>query len=334
MEDNQLNFLREDEVHLFYEMMYQSLNTENVIKGMNKSLFLLKSALNTGNIILYRKTKDNGYVSYIGDSSVEIMPSSNVHMINEVANLVENKKNLDIVLDLMSEESNKIKLVHIKTDNNDYILSIDNYSSNYLNDKFIHNLTKTLEIILKRAEIYEHNVKAISTDLLTELDNRNSYEIKIQNLNLNTGVLVYGLFDLFRLKYVNDNYNHELGDIYIKETAGILSKYWPKFQTNTINGNVQSIETGHCVYRIGGDEFALITTNEKIELTKLKASLVAEEVKMLNLGIDDYLPLGLNYGIVEHCNGDCMKSTYIKADRVMAIHKEEMYSSYRLERRK
>ena len=46
-------------------------------------------------------------------------------------------------------------------------------------------------------------------DLLTGLDNRNSYEIRINGIDESNDNLVFGLFDLFRLKYVNDNYSHK-----------------------------------------------------------------------------------------------------------------------------
>ena len=39
-----------------------------------------------------------------------------------------------------------------------------------------------MQIILKRAETYEKNTLAINTDLLTGLDNRNSYEKAIRTL--------------------------------------------------------------------------------------------------------------------------------------------------------
>ena len=325
MVDDNIKFLQADEVHLFYEMMYQSLKTDDVIEGMGKSLYLLKATLGSGNVILHRKNKDNIYDVCISDNTIKEVPNTTISIVNKAANLIKNKETLDIDLGL-TEELMNMKLIYLKTDNHEYILSINNYSNNSFNETFINRLIKTLEIILKRAETYEKNVKAINIDLLTELNNRNSYETTIQNLDEKSDGLVYGLFDLFRLKYVNDNYSHELGDVYIQETAKILSKYWPKDQ----NDNT----TGHCVYRIGGDEFVLLTTNESIELAKIKAALAAEEVRMINLGVAEELPLGLNYGIVEHIAGDKIKNTYVNADIIMASDKEKMYTKFNIERRK
>ena len=333
MENDNIKFLQADDIHLFYEMMYQALKTDDVIGGMNQSLYLLKKAFETGNIILYKKMPNGRYASYITDSSMKEVPHAITCIVNKASILVENKSCLDIKLDL-AENLKDIKFIHVKTDNHDYILSITNSANKTIDEVFIDQLQKTLEIILKRAESYEHNMKAINIDLLTELDNRNSYETNIKNLDVKNDGLVYGLFDLFRLKYINDNYSHELGDIYIKETAKILHKYWPKYQIDIVNGVEKKVNTGHCVYRIGGDEFALITTNENVEFTKIKASLAAEEVRMLNIGLEIESPLGLNYGIVKHVAGDTIKNTYVNADSIMASDKDKMYTKYNIERRK
>ena len=192
-----------------------------------------------------------------------------------------------------------------------------------------------MSIILKRAELYEKNIRSINIDSLSGLKNRNSYESRIENINENEGQLIYGLFDLFRLKYINDNYGHSLGDAYIKETAKILTKYWPEYkEDNNSNNPYKKNKTGHCVYRIGGDEFVLLTNNEKIELTKIKAQLAAEEVSMMNLGVDEYLPLGLNYGITIHTPESSIRKAYMAADILLSENKRKTYEKHNIERRK
>ena len=182
--------------------------------------------------------------------------------------------------------------------------------------------------------MYEKNTKAVNTDLLTGIDNRNSYEQRIQRIDEESNV-VYGIFDLFRLKHINDNYTHLIGDKYICEAASILKKYWPKEKVEIIENSFKKITpTGHTLYRIGGDEFVLITNREKIELTSIKASLAAKEIAGIDLVLDDKPLIGLNYGLTTHDQKDSIKETYKKADRIMADDKRKMYVLYNLERRR
>lgn len=330
MNNQEINILENDEYYLFYEMMMLALQSDNVVDSIDKSLFLLKNYLSSNNIILYKKKKDNLYFPLICDLSTNKSFNLISNIVNDASMLVENKELFNIEISL-SEDFNNLLLLYLKTNNYDYVLAITNFSKSELNNiMFWKQLKETLRIILKRAESYEKNMSIISTDLLTGLDNRNSYEMLIKDFNELDNDLVYGLFDLFRLKYINDNYSHAIGDIYIKETAKILSKYWPKY----LNEDEQRINTGHSLYRIGGDEFALITTREELELSKNKARLAAEEVSMIDLGINEKLPIGLNHGIVLHNSGDFINETYKNADIIMSDDKKKMYLKYNLKRRK
>ena len=135
---------------------------------------------------------------------------------------------------------------------------------------------------------------------------------------------------LFRLKYLNDNYSHTLGDTYIKETAKVLKKYWP----STTLEQTKMIPSGHQLYRIGGDEFALVSTVDTLEDATMKANLAAEEVCFLDLGINDKTPLGLNYGLAIHEPSDNIKLTINNADRILSADKKRMYQKYGLDRRR
>lgn len=317
--------------YLLYEMMMNSLNDDDVFDGLNRSLLMLKTYLNSGIINLYKKNKSGVYVQKNSDTSVDHLGRSITCIVNKTSNITEHKKLFK--LDLSKIKSlNNMFLMSLETGESKYILSITN-SKKSVDSNFLHMVQDTLLVILKRAEMHEKNVKAINMDLLTELDNRNSYEKRIQNISQSDGELVFAIFDLFRLKYVNDNYSHSLGDSYIKMVAKILSKYWPKSVKNIVDGAEKKIETGHTVYRTGGDEFILITNSENIEMTRVKAMLAAEEVSMINLGIDG-LPLGLNYGVVKHDGSSSIKQTYEQADQAMSENKKSMYELFGLERRR
>ena len=326
---------KKDEYYLFYEMMMQALKTDNVKEGVNKSLELLKLFLQAENIFLYKMNDSGIYTCVVSDLPANDLSLPVNLVVNKAKFIVEAKEIFKLDLNL-SPEIRNVMLIHLKLEENEEILAISNYDNKKeLAANFWQHLKETLLIILKRAMIYERNIKAIKTDLLTGLDNRNSYEMRIRNMEEDNKNLVLGIFDLFRLKYVNDNYNHMIGDTYIKETAAILAKYWPKYRASVSDGGMETLtETGHMLYRVGGDEFVLLTDSEDINLTNIKANLAAEEVSMIKLPTEDNLPLGLNFGIVFHREGESIKDTYAVADKLMSDDKRKMYTKYGLDRRR
>jgi GGDEF domain-containing protein len=332
----EIGLIKSDEFYLFYEMMIQSLKTDDVKEGLNKSLFLLKSFLKSGNIALYRKNEDGIYVFKLADSKMGELVQPVSCIINKTHPLIEQNEIFNIDLNF-SERLNNMMFFHIKIDNNDdCIISIINADKNKdLEPQFWQRTKDTMQVILKRAASYERNTKAVTTDLLTGLDNRNSYEMRIQSLNEADDDLVMGIFDLFRLKHINDNYTHAKGDKYIKKTADILNKYWPKLKTKLNDDGTESFEeTGHCVYRIGGDEFVLFTKKENLQLAGIKANLAKEEASLINLNVGENIPLGFNFGLVKHNPGDSIKQTFMRADELMQQDKDAMYKRLRLDRRR
>lgn len=336
---NNIDFelLKTNEYYLFDRMQKFSLRTDDVKHGINISLFLLKDALNCGDVVLHRKDDNGKYVHLISNSGMEhsIEPISRI--VKTTAKLTEHK-GLYYVKQGFSDDVQNLTLMHIITKEHNYILSLSNFDFESVKAKlqlnFFSELIETMQIILKRAEMYEKNTLAINTDLLTMVDNRNSYENICGKIGQIKGELVYALFDLFRLKYINDTFSHAVGDAYIRETAKILKNYWPKSNNDSISNGNGLIDDGHCIYRIGGDEFALLTTTERLEITGLKSSFAAEEVSMLDLGIDKNIPLGLNYGIVVHNPKDNIKYTLERADKLLSDNKKRMYTKYGLDRRK
>lgn len=80
-------------------------------------------------------------------------------------------------------------------------------------------------------------------DLLTNLYNRRAFQRKMREMLEKKQELGQGAFlmlDLDNLKYINDTYGHEYGDLYIRTAAGVFQVSLPE----------------HAVYaRISGDEF-------------------------------------------------------------------------------
>ena len=323
--------VNEDCYNLLYHMMYESLKTDDVVEGLNKSLYFLKIHLGSGDVVLHRKEDDGLYEHYMSQARIFNSTDPIVKTTNSAARIVENRGSFYINLD-QSEDFKSMLFLGIKSDNHDYMNNVG--EEVYHNEAFLKELLKTMQIILKRAEMYERNTKAIYLDKLTGLKNRNSYEATVEELDGTDSPLIYGIFDLFRLKYINDNYNHSLGDKYIIEAGSILRSYWPEFiLEKDKTGAVKKVLTGSSIYRVGGDEFVLISQGEPIELARAKAALAAEEVSNIDLG-EDNLPIGLNVGIVSHMPGETIKDSYDKADQLMQEDKKMMYKRLGLDRRR
>ena len=82
-----------------------------------------------------------------------------------------------------------------------------------------------------------------NTDILLRVNNRNAMEERVRELekraDLPVGLLI---LDVNGLKEINDREGHDAGDRFLKEAADILASVFGRSQ----------------IYRIGGDEFAVI----------------------------------------------------------------------------
>ena len=91
------------------------------------------------------------------------------------------------------------------------------------------------------------------TDDLTRLPNRAAYSNYIHSLNVAKGIsdmnLSVIIFDIDNFKQINDTYGHLAGDEVLQKCAQILQEVFNKPEST--------------VYRIGGDEFAIISQNIK-----------------------------------------------------------------------
>lgn len=330
-----LDLIQRDEFYLFYEMMIKALETDDVKEGINKSLYFLRKFLNSGTIVLFNQQENGEYIYKVNDTIGSDVTLTVNCIVNKVKPLLESKKELDLNLDL-NEDLKDLMLFHMNVEDNNCVLAIvNNDKSKNLDPQFWIRLKNTMKVIIKRAASYERNMKAVTTDLLTGLDNRDSYEMRKANIDEADDNLLVAVFDLFSLKYVNDNFSHEKGDVYIKAVADILKKYWPK-QTKTYSDEIGELykDTGHCVYRYGGDEFVLLTTIDDLKLAEAKAQLAAEEAKIIDFGVETPITPGINYGIAKHNPGESFKETFVRADEAMQEDKRNMYLKYNVERRK
>lgn len=146
-----------------------------------------------------------------------------------------------------------------------------------------------------------------NTDSATGLKNRNSFLLDLQNLNAKGSFVGYSIIsvDIDGLKKVNDTLGHQSGDDYIKMVAEQLMLF-------SVDDMV--------VYRIGGDEFAIIT--------KSGSERIADFIELTQLAVADHsndvgftASISAGYATFDaNCDVD-LAATYSCADGSMYVDK-------------
>lgn len=148
-------------------------------------------------------------------------------------------------------------------------------------------------------------------DNATGVRNKNSFEKqmsaldkKYKNKQLSIGFVIC---DMNGLKLINDNYGHAEGDKLIKAAASVL---------------LENLKNAHNVYRIGGDEFAVIYLSPNDEE-------VVSEIENVRTACDNYTDSPIKLSIaMGYASGTSDPSgfmeIYSKADALMYENKAEI----------
>ena len=318
-----------------YYMLVNGLKSNSISEGLTKSLYFAKLFMKSDDAFVFKMDEDLEYVHFANAK----LKNNNIEyvrlILNNLKEVIEQDKYQNINFNLNKSISNLI-LVPISLDNSKYVISFTNSLISSEEFKpFVDILIKSMSIILDKLELYEKLNKNSFVDSLTGLNNRNSYNEKASEIDKSTNKYIYVLFDLFRLKYINDNYNHYIGDEYIIKTAELLKKYFPKhIYIKGVGGIRKKMSTGTCAYRIGGDEFVMISNLEPLYLIEEKIQNLKKEVEALDLGIKEDLPIGINYGIAIRDYDETTHTLYSKADAELRKDKTLMYKKLGIDRRR
>lgn len=166
------------------------------------------------------------------------------------------------------------------------------------------------ESVRKRKEIEAER----DMDLLTGLYNRRGMELKLSTLfekpeELGHSVIV--MIDADNLKVINDSYGHDMGDVYLREIAGLIT----------------SLEAKGCVAaRMGGDEFVLFlyqygSERELEDSLKELAGLQDQRMADLNGDVRVRLKFSFGYGLIKGRND--YQEALREADERMYENKRE-----------
>lgn len=122
------------------------------------------------------------------------------------------------------------------------------------------------------------------------------------------------LLDIDTFKFYNDNYGHQLGDKVIKRVASQLE--------NTFS-------TKDYVFRIGGDEFAIIV----VEMPSVNKDSISERLEKLKIELikseKDLPPVTISAGITfSDYEGKNKMDVFRQADEALYFSKEHGKNSY------
>lgn len=181
----------------------------------------------------------------------------------------------------------------------------------------LHNIRANKMILEKEDQVKDLNRKAY-VDPLTQVRNKSAYNEFIKKLqdqldNDEVFDLAIGIFDCNDLKSINDQYGHEKGDTYIKNACSMICKVF-----------------GHSpVFRIGGDEFAIILMNSDFtNRDELIAQLDKKQEERNSVVKSTWERVHIAHGIAvyDHELDDELTDTARRADKFMYDNKRKMKS--------
>ncbi len=212
--------------------------------------------------------------------------------------------------------------IHEITENYGYIIFGDNVdivgNGNHLFE-FINRFDVIMSKVRQNISLRMLNkqlVELTETDVLTHVKNRAAYTSKEAELNsvIRSGMrmmFAVGVFDVNDLKSMNDNYGHEAGDDYIVNCCSTLCKVFRRSP----------------VYRIGGDEFAVILQGSDFkEREALFAELKSEMAKITANASspEDVVSMAGGFGVFDPSEDSKVADVFARADAAMYEDKVEM----------
>lgn len=172
---------------------------------------------------------------------------------------------------------------------------------------FFTNIAATIKVYKQSMQLKEQQkwFKMAYIDALTEIPNRMAYIEKIHELERmkdQTASVAVIVMDLDHFKDINDTWGHSVGDEVLKQAAKCLSGSFS--------------DENSTVYRIGGDEFAVITVGAKEEN-------FVRELEALGKVQDSDVPYSISsgYSFVDRSEENAVDQAFSRADAMMYANK-------------
>lgn len=198
----------------------------------------------------------------------------------------------------------------IQADQGNYDFALD-----YNGEDEVGTLTKTFKRMAgnMKESITDLNRRA-NVDALTSVRNKGAFASFIEDMQEkmnespeNTEYAI-GVFDCDDLKTVNDKYGHDKGDIYLRTASQLICKV---FQHSP-------------VFRIGGDEFAVVLRDEDLMnkrklITKFETAM--EEINAAAGNLWETVHIAMGIAVYDPQQDHSVMDTVRRADKVMYTNK-------------
>lgn len=176
-------------------------------------------------------------------------------------------------------------------------------------------LTAEKETDTLKTHVNEMNAIAYQ-DALTKVKNKAAYDQKCaeleQDIADNKAEFAIVMLDINRLKQVNDTYGHEAGDEYLIGASRIICETFKHSP----------------VYRIGGDEFAVILQGQDYKNRDKLFKQYVDKIEQTSHdeAVEPWQRFSAAAGMSEFVSGDEVVSVFNRADKAMYKAKAEMES--------
>ncbi len=177
---------------------------------------------------------------------------------------------------------------------------------------FLMQLSIQTATTLDKAGVYAEIEKYATQDALTNLNNRRSLDLRINQevavAKRKSLPLCVMMLDVDFFKKINDSYGHYVGDVVLKKFAQI------------INDEIREYDFAA---RYGGEEFFIILPSTTLNEAKLVANRLRERIENENFDIskfnDDvkFLKITTSIGLVSLLPDMDVKNLYVKVDKAL-----------------
>jgi len=158
----------------------------------------------------------------------------------------------------------------------------------------------------------EELVKSSRLDPLTKTYNRQALDSYLKNFNYNHTYLIE--IDIDDFKGVNDTYGHPAGDDVLKKLASLLKKYF-----------------NDSVFRVGGEEFIIISSLRKDEILTRFNELNSTLKKSPMIYANKEIPITISFGGVIINSYKDFKNAYVASDKILYEMKKDGKDKGKLE---
>ena len=181
-----------------------------------------------------------------------------------------------------------------------------------IDEKVVERTNQMKEEISELQKKNKNLYNLAHTDFLTKTMNRRNFFIHAQkhflNAKKNNQLLSIVMIDIDNFKKFNDKHGHHIGD---KVLFLFAQKIKNSITEKTIFG------------RLGGEEFALLINNTKLEDAIIKAERLKQNVEEIELNVEgEILKITASFGVSDNVNSSNIDDMLQKADLLLYSAKE------------